>query len=86
MEAQEPVFSHSVHNVDVFLFPWDRIAEQGERVFEVVLLVLWFGFVVSLAYFGLRSMWEKEKKKAKVRRKSNRRPVTFTDRRSRPRN
>ena len=80
------MFSLPVHNVAAFLFPWDRFAEQGERVFEVVLLVLWFGFVLSLAFFGLRSIWEKEKKAAKPRRKLNRRPVASTDRRSSSRN
>lgn len=72
----------TVPNATVFLFPLDRFAEQGERVFEVVLLVLWLGFVASLAYFGVRFIWEKEKKRTRDRRKRNRRPVTYTDRRS----
>lgn len=71
-----------VPNAAVVLFPWDRFADQGERVFEIVFLVLWFGFVASSAYFGLRLIWEKKKTKIKDRRKRPKRRVAYTDRRS----
>jgi hypothetical protein len=47
----------------VFSFPWDRFLDQGEGVFEVVLLVLWFAFVVLLAFWPIHIFREKAKKK-----------------------
>jgi hypothetical protein len=53
----------------VFAFPWDRVFDQGERVFEVVLLVLWFAFVAFLAFSAIRFVREKAKNKSKGKRK-----------------
>lgn len=47
----------------VFSFPWDRFLDQGERVFEVVLFVLWFAFVAFLAFSAIRIVRESAKKK-----------------------
>jgi len=52
----------------VFSFPWDRFFDQGERVFEVVLLVLWLAFVAFLAFAAIRFIRENAKKSAKRRR------------------
>lgn len=46
-----------------------RFFDLGERVFEVVFLVLWLAFVVFLAYSAIRFVRESARKKAKSRRK-----------------
>jgi hypothetical protein len=56
----------------VFSFPWDRFFDQGERVFEVVFLVLWLAFVVFLAYSAVHFVRENAKKKATSRKKGDR--------------
>jgi hypothetical protein len=60
----------------VFPFPWDRFFDQGERVFEVVFLVLWLAFVVFLAYSAVRFVRENAKKKARSRKKGRDRPAS----------
>jgi large-conductance mechanosensitive channel len=57
-------------------FPWDRFFDQGERVFEVVFLVLWLAFVIFLACSAVRFVREKAKNKAKRRKKRRDRPST----------
>jgi hypothetical protein len=52
-----------------FSFPWGRFFDQGERVFEVVFLVLWLAFVVFLAYSAVRFLRENATRKAKSRKK-----------------
>jgi hypothetical protein len=52
-----------------FSFPWGWFFDQGERVFEVVFLVLWLAFVVFLAYSAVRFLRENGTKKAKSRKK-----------------
>jgi hypothetical protein len=53
----------------VFSFPWDRFFDQGERVFEVVFLVLWLAFVVFLACSAVRFLRDNATRKAKSRKK-----------------
>jgi hypothetical protein len=53
----------------VFSFPWDRFFDQGERIFEVFLLVLWFAFVAFLAFFAVRFVREDARKRSKSGRK-----------------
>jgi hypothetical protein len=60
----------------VFSFPWDRFFDQGERVFEVVFLVLWLAFVVFLAFSAIRFARENAKKSARSRRKRRDRPAS----------
>jgi hypothetical protein len=60
----------------VFSFPWDRSFDQGERVFEVVFLVLWLAFVIFLACSTVRFLHENAKNKAKRRKKRRDRPST----------
>jgi hypothetical protein len=60
----------------VFSFPWDRFLDQGERVFEVVFLVLWLAFVVFLACSAARFLRESANKKAMSRKKRRGRPVS----------
>jgi len=60
----------------VFSFPWDRFFDQGERVFEVVFLVLWLAFVIFLACSAVRLLRENAKNKAKSRKKRRDRPST----------
>jgi len=59
-----------------FSFPWDRFFDQGERVFEVVFLVLWLAFVIFLACSAVRFLRENAKNKAKSRKKRRDRPST----------
>ena len=51
-----------------FSFPWGRVFDQGERVFEIVFLVLWLAFVVFLAYSAVRFLRENATRKEKSRR------------------
>jgi hypothetical protein len=60
----------------IFSFPWDRFFDQGERVFEVVLLVLWLAFVIFLACSAVRFLRENAKKKARSRKKGLDRPAS----------
>jgi hypothetical protein len=60
----------------VFSFPWDRFFDQGERVFEVVFLVLWVAFVIFLACSAVRFLHQNAKNKAKGRKKRRDRPST----------
>jgi len=53
----------------VFSFPWDRFLDQGERIFEVVLLVLWLAFLALLAFSAVRFVRENARKRSKGRRK-----------------
>jgi hypothetical protein len=53
----------------VFTFPWDRFFDQGERVFEVVFLLLWLAFVVFIACSAARFLRENANKKATSRKK-----------------
>jgi hypothetical protein len=53
----------------VFSFPWDRFFDQGERIFEVVFLVLWLAFVAFLAFSAVRFVRENARKRSKSRRK-----------------
>jgi hypothetical protein len=57
-------------------FPWDRFFDQGERVFEVVFLVLWLAFVVFLGCSAVRFLSENAKKKAQSKKKRRDRPST----------
>jgi hypothetical protein len=52
-----------------FSFPWDRFFDQGERVFEVVFLVLWFGFVVFLACCAVHYVRKNAKRGTSARKK-----------------
>jgi hypothetical protein len=72
------VFGDQPHflTAGVFSFPWDRFFDQGERVFEVVLLVLWLVFVVFLAFSAIRFARENAKKSARSRRKQRDRPAS----------
>jgi hypothetical protein len=60
----------------VFSFPWDRFFDQGERVFEVVFLVLWVAFVIFLACSAVRFLHQNGNNKAKGRKKRRDRPST----------
>jgi hypothetical protein len=60
----------------VLSFTWDRFFDQGERVFEVVFLVLWLAFVIFLACSAVRFLRENDKNKAKSRKKRRDRPST----------
>jgi hypothetical protein len=60
----------------LYSFPWDRFFDQGERVFEVVFLVLWLAFVIFLACSAVRFLRESAKNKAKSRKKRRDRPST----------
>jgi hypothetical protein len=71
-----------VDNAAAFLFPWEHYAEQGERVFVVVVFFLWLAGIAALVGYGFYLLWEKEKKGSKNRRKSNQQSVTFRARRS----
>jgi ABC-type Fe3+ transport system permease subunit len=53
----------------VFTIPRDRFFDQGERVFEVVFLLLWLAFVVFLACSAARFLRENANKKATSRKK-----------------
>ena len=57
--------------------PWDHFFDQGEQVFEVVFLVLWFAFVVFLACYAVRFVRENAKK-AKSTKKRRDRPAPPT--------
>jgi hypothetical protein len=52
-----------------FSFPSDRFFDQGERLFELVLLVLWLAFVAFVAFSAVCFVPENARKKAKGRRK-----------------
>jgi len=65
MSGDQPHFLYAT----VFWFRWDHFFDQGERVFEAVLLVLWLAFVVFLAFSAIRVGRENAKKSARSRRK-----------------
>jgi hypothetical protein len=76
LSVRTPVYTNGVSGdqprfliAAVFSFPWDHFFDQGERVFEVVLLVLWFAFVAFLAFSAIRLVRDNAKKKAKSKRK-----------------
>jgi hypothetical protein len=52
-----------------FSFPSDRFFDLGERLFELVFLVLWIAFVAFLAFSAVRVVGENARRKAKNRGK-----------------
>jgi hypothetical protein len=72
MSGNQPRF----HTTAAFAFPSDRFFDQGERVFEVVFLVLWLAFVVFLGCSAVRFLSENAKKKTQSRKKRRDRPST----------
>ena len=60
--------------------PWDHFFDQGEQVFEVVFLVLWFAFVVFLVCSAVRFVRENPNKKTKSTKKRRDRPASPTRR------
>jgi hypothetical protein len=62
----------------VVSFPWGRFFDQGERVFEVVLLVLWLGFIAFLAFTAIGFVREnaKESARSKGKRRDRSAPPT----------
>ena len=62
----------------VLSFPWGRFFDQGERVFEVVLLVLWLGFIAFLAFTAIGFVREnaKESARSKGKRRDRSAPPT----------
>jgi hypothetical protein len=60
----------------VFSFSGGRFFDQGERVFEVVFLMLWLAFVVFLAYAAVRFVRENTNKTTKSRRKRRDHPAS----------
>jgi hypothetical protein len=53
----------------VFSFPWDQFFDQGERVFEVVFLVLWLGFIAFLIFYARRLLLQSRQNGKKRRKK-----------------
>jgi hypothetical protein len=72
MSGDQPHFPTTA----VFSFPWDRFFDQGERVFEVILLVLWLVFVAFLAFSAIRFVRENAKKNARSKRKRRDSPTS----------
>jgi hypothetical protein len=60
----------------VFSFPWDRFFDQGERVFEFVLLVLWLAFIAFLVFCAGRLVFENAHKRKKRKKLMKSFPVT----------
>ena len=79
--TRTPVYTNGVSgdqarfvSAAVFSSPWGRFFDQGERVFEIVLLVLWLAFVLFLAVYAVCFIRENAKKSPRRKRRRDRPP------------